>query len=143
MPFHPSNVYEIKTLNENLEDILNEVEKIGTQQLAAPNISFKLSDKIVNGKLKVDQGVIAGCAGGIFDNLCAAADIVNGHSIGNGDFALSVYPASQPVLLELMRNQSATKLVEAGVTLRTAFCGPCFGASAHPYYCKRLFIFFQ
>lgn len=132
MPFHPSNVYEIKTLNENLEDILNEVEKIGTQQLAAPNISFKLSDKIVNGKLKVDQGVIAGCAGGIFDNLCAAADIVNGHSIGNGDFALSVYPASQPVLLELMRNQSAAKLVEAGVTLRTAFCGPCFGAGDVP-----------
>ena len=132
MPFHPSNVYEIKTLNENLEDILYQVEKIGTQQLAAPNISFKLSDKIVDGKLKVDQGVIAGCAGGIFDNLCAAADIVNGHSIGNGDFALSVYPASQPVLLELMRNQSAAKLVEAGVTLRTAFCGPCFGAGDVP-----------
>lgn len=132
MPFHPSNVYEIKTLNENLGDILREVEKIGAEQLDAPNINFKLTDKIVNGKLKVDQGVIAGCAGGIFDNLCAAADIVNGKSIGNGDFALSAYPASQPVLLELMRNQSAAKLVGAGVTLRTAFCGPCFGAGDVP-----------
>ena len=132
MPFHPSNVYEIETLNENLEDILHKVEYEGTKQLASPNVFLKLTDKIVDGRLKVNQGVIAGCAGGTFDNLCAVADIVDGKSIGNGEFSFSVYPASQPVFMELMRNGDLAKIMETGATVRSAFCGPCFGAGDVP-----------
>jgi len=132
MPFHPSNVYDIETLNANLEDILHEIEVEGTRQLASPNVSLKLLDKIENGKLKVSQGVIAGCAGGTFDNLCAVADIVDGKSIGNDEFSFSVYPASQPVFLELMRNGCLSKIMATGATVRSAFCGPCFGAGDVP-----------
>ncbi len=132
MPFHPSNVYEIETVNANLEDILREIEVEGTRQLASPNVSLKLLDKIENGRLKVSQGVIAGCAGGTFDNLCAVADIVDGKSIGNDEFSFSVYPASQPVFLELMRNGCLSKIMATGATVRSAFCGPCFGAGDVP-----------
>ena len=132
MPFHPSNVYDIETLNANLEDILHEIELEGTRQLASPNVSLKLLDKIENGRLKVSQGVIAGCAGGTFDNLCAVADIVDGKSIGNDEFSFSVYPASQPVFLELMRNGCLSKIMATGATVRSAFCGPCFGAGDVP-----------
>ena len=132
MPFHPSNAYTIEELNANLSDILREVEVNGAKQLDNPNITFKLTDKITKNGLKVDQGVIAGCAGGTYDNLVDAADILEGHSIGNDEFALSAYPSSQPVYLELIKNGSAAKLMAAGVTLRTAFCGPCFGAGDVP-----------
>ncbi len=132
MPFHPSNVYDIDTLNANLEDILREIELEGTRQLASPNVSLKLVDKIENGRLKVSQGVIAGCAGGTFDNLCAVSDIVDGKSIGNDEFSFSVYPASQPVFLELMRNGCLSKIMATGATVRSAFCGPCFGAGDVP-----------
>jgi len=132
MPFHPSNTYAIDDLNANLGDILREVEKIGAQQLNAPNITFKLTDKIKNGRLLVDQGVIAGCAGGTYDNICDAADILDGQSIGADEFSLSVYPSSQPTYLSLVQNGVAAKLMTAGATLRTAFCGPCFGAGDVP-----------
>ncbi len=132
MPFHPSNTYTIRELNANLGDILREVERVGAQQLDAPNIDFKLTDKIVDGRLKVDQGIIAGCAGGTFDNLCDAADILSGRSIGSDEFAMSVYPGSQPIYLELVRNGSIAKFMEAGAAVKTAFCGPCFGAGDVP-----------
>lgn len=133
MPFHPSNVYSIDELNANLEDILAETEKKAIVSLGEKvGASFNLRNKIKNGKLYVDQGEIAGCAGGGFENICDAADILNGKSAGNGDFALSVYPSSQPVMMELVRNGSIAKLMEAGATIRTAFCGPCFGAGDVP-----------
>ncbi len=132
LPFHPSNTYTIKNLIENATDILREVEKSASEQLDNPNIKLSLTDKITAEGIKVDQGVIAGCAGGTFDNLVAAADILSGYSTGCGAFTLSAYPASQPAYIELVRNGSAAKLMEAGVTLRTAFCGPCFGAGDVP-----------
>lgn len=132
LPFHPSNVYTIKELTANASDILHDVEVKATEQLDNPNIRLSLTDKITPDGIRVDQGVIAGCAGGTFDNLCAAADILSGMSTGNGEFALSAYPASQPTYIELVRNGAAAKLMEAGVTLRTAFCGPCFGAGDVP-----------
>ncbi|RPF42202.1 aconitate hydratase [Hydrogenoanaerobacterium saccharovorans] len=132
MPFHPSNTYTIEELNANLGDILREVERVGAEQLDAPNVQFKLTDKIVNGKLKVDQGIIAGCAGGTYDNLIDAADIIGGHSIGSDEFAMSVYPGSQPIYLELVNNGSIAKFMEAGISVKTAFCGPCFGAGDVP-----------
>ena len=132
LPFHPSNVYTVKNLIENASDILHDVEVKAAAQLDNPNIRLDLVSKITKDGIKVDQGVIAGCAGGTFDNLCAAADILSGQSTGNGEFALSAYPASQPVYIELMRNGAAAKLMESGVTIRTAFCGPCFGAGDVP-----------
>ncbi len=118
LPSHPSNVYSINELNANADVILKE---------------YGLSDKLyADGKIHADQGVIAGCAGGTYDNLCAAADILKNGSIGNDAFALSAYPASQPVYLELIRNGFASELMQSGVTLRTAFCGPCFGAGDVP-----------
>ncbi len=130
LPFHPSNAYTIEEVNANAEDILREVEKAAAAQL---NIAdYKLTDKIKDGKVRVDQGVIAGCAGGTFENLCAAADILNGKSIGSDEFAVSAYPSSQPVYIELIKNGAAARLMEAGVTMRTAFCGPCFGAGDVP-----------
>ena len=132
LPFHPSNVYTIRNLIENAGDILREVEISAAKQLDNPNIKLSLTDKITPEGIRVDQGVIAGCAGGTFDNLCAAADILDGQSTGNGAFTLSAYPASQPAYIELVRNGAAAKLMEAGVTLRTAFCGPCFGAGDVP-----------
>ncbi len=130
VPFHPSNAYTIREFNENAADILHTAEIYAKDNLGASN--FCISKKIKDGRLIVDQGVIAGCAGGTFDNLCAAADILDGHGTGCGEFALSAYPASQPAYLQLIRNGAAAKLMSAGVTLRTAFCGPCFGAGDVP-----------
>ena len=121
MPFHPSNAYTIEELNGNLMDILDDCEK-----------RAHVRDKVHNGKLYVDQGIIAGCAGGGFENICAAADILKGRSIGSDEFTLSVYPASMPVYMELIKNGSAAMLMETGAVLKTAFCGPCFGAGDTP-----------
>ena len=132
MPFHPSNAYEIDELNVNLIDILAQVEEDGARALDNPSLKFTLRDKVKDGRLVVDQGVIAGCAGGTYDNICDAADILAGHSIGVDEFALSVYPSSQPVYISLVENGAAAKLMQAGATMRTAFCGPCFGAGDVP-----------
>lgn len=132
MPFHPSNVYTIDALNANLSDILDEVEKKALISLGNNNIKYTLRDKIRNGKLYIDQGIIAGCAGGGFENICDAADILNGKYIGADEFSLSVYPASQPIFMELVKNGVVAKLMETGATIRTAFCGPCFGAGDVP-----------
>ena len=131
MPFHPSNTYTIEEENANLEDILAEVEKNALVSLDGA-VEYKLRDKIRNGKLYVDQGIIAGCAGGGFENICAAADILNGKSIGPDEFTLSVYPASMPVYMELVKNGAAAKIMETGAIMKTAFCGPCFGAGDTP-----------
>ncbi len=132
MPFHPSNVYTIDELNSNLYDILDDVEKKALVSLDNSQVKFTLKDKVKNGKLYVEQGVIAGCAGGGFENICDATDILAGKYIGADEFSLSVYPASQPVYLELVKNGSVAKLMETGATVRTAFCGPCFGAGDVP-----------
>lgn len=132
MPFHPSNVYTIAELNANLKDILHLTEQKAIQQLGNKNLTLGLTEKIKDGSLMVDQGFIGGCAGGTFDNIVAAADIIGGHSIGSDEFALSVYPASQPAYLSLIQNGSIEKLMTAGATVRTAFCGPCFGAGDVP-----------
>ncbi|WP_278493318.1 hydratase [Eubacterium ramulus] len=131
MPFHPSNTYTIEEVNANLEDVLAEVEKNALVSLDGA-VEYKLRDKIRNGKLYVDQGIIAGCAGGGFENICAAADILNGKSIGPDEFTLSVYPASMPVYVELVKNGAAAKIMETGAIMKTAFCGPCFGAGDTP-----------
>ena len=131
MPFHPSNVYTIEEVNANLEDIIAQTEKNAAVSLEGA-VEYSLRDKIRNGKFYVEQGVIAGCAGGGFENITDAADILNGQSCGNGEFALNVYPASQPVYMELIRNGAAEKLMAAGAVLKTAFCGPCFGAGDTP-----------
>ncbi len=130
LPFHPSNAWTISELNRNATDILHQVEKEGQKQLDNPNLEFKLSNKLVNGRLKVDQGVVAGCAGGTFENIVAMAQILGQKSVGA--FPLSVYPSSQPVFLELMNNHSIEKLAVAGASIRSAFCGPCFGAGDVP-----------
>lgn len=132
MPFHPSNVYTIDELNANLSDILSEVEKKALISLGNNQIKYTLQDKIRNGRLYIDQGVIAGCAGGGYENICDAADILNGKYIGADEFSLSVYPASQPIFMELVKNGTIAKLMETGATIRTAFCGPCFGAGDVP-----------
>ena len=131
MPFHPSNAYTIEELNGNLMDILDDCEKRAHVSLG-DKVAFSLKDKVHNGKLYVDQGIIAGCAGGGFENICAAADILKGRSIGSDEFTLSVYPASMPVYMELIKNGSAAMLIETGAVLKTAFCGPCFGAGDTP-----------
>ncbi|MBO4807703.1 MAG: hydratase [Lachnospiraceae bacterium] len=131
MPFHPSNTYTIEELNANLDDILADVEAKAKVSLGE-NVNFTLRDKIKNGKLYVDQGIIAGCAGGGFENICAAADIMDGKFIGSDGFTFSVYPASMPIYMELIKNGSAAKLMESGAVLKTAFCGPCFGAGDTP-----------
>lgn len=132
MPFHPSNVYTIDELNTNLSDILFEVEKKALVSLDNNKVKYTLRDKIRNGRLYIEQGVIAGCAGGGFENICDAADILNGKYIGADEFSLSVYPASQPIFMELVKNGSVAKLMQTGATIRTAFCGPCFGAGDVP-----------
>jgi len=132
LPFHPSNTYTIREFLANAPKILAEVEKTAVEQLGVPEGRLDLVSKFYDGKMHVDQGVIAGCAGGTFDNLTAAADILKNKSTGNGALSLSVYPASQHVLLELMKQGVAETLVSAGATLRTAFCGPCFGAGDVP-----------
>ena len=131
MPFHPSNAYTIEDVNANLADILHEVEERAKVSFG-DKIDYSLQDKIRNGKLYVDQGVIAGCAGGGFENICAAADILKGHYIGADEFTLNVYPASTPIYMELMKNGCAATLLETGAILKTAFCGPCFGAGDTP-----------
>ncbi|MBR6557668.1 MAG: hydratase [Clostridia bacterium] len=131
LPFHPSNAVSINELNANPEKYLREVEERAKEQLKLKS-EFRITDKITKDGIRVDQGVIAGCAGGTFENLCAAADILSGSSTGNGSFALSAYPASQPVFIELTKNGAVPALMQAGVTLRTAFCGPCFGAGDVP-----------
>lgn len=132
MPFHPSNTYTIEELKANLEDILADVEKKALVSLDNNKVNYTLRDKIRNGKLYIEQGVIAGCAGGGFENICDAADILDGKYIGADEFSLSVYPASQPIFMELVKNGRIAKLMETGATVRTAFCGPCFGAGDVP-----------
>ena len=132
MPFHPSNVYTIEELNANLLDILDDVEKKALVSLDNNKVKFTLKDKVHNGRLYVEQGVIAGCAGGGFENICDAADILRGKSIGSDEFSLSVYPASQPIFMELVKNGRIADLMATGATVRTAFCGPCFGAGDVP-----------
>lgn len=131
MPFHPSNVYTIDDLNANLSDILHDVEKKALVSLDGA-VDYSLQDKVVDGKLYVEQGIIAGCAGGGFENICAAADIIKGRSIGSDAFTFSVYPASTPVYMELVKNGAAADLMAAGTIVKTAFCGPCFGAGDTP-----------
>lgn len=136
MPFHPSNVYTIEELNANLMDILDDVEKRAAVSLDN-KVPFTLKDKVINGKLYVEQGIIAGCAGGGFENICAAADILKGKSIGSDEFTLSVYPASTPIYAELARNGRLADLMTTGTVVKTAFCGPCFGAGGHT--CQQCF----
>jgi len=131
MPFHPSNTYTIEELNANLMDILVDCEKKALVSLDG-QVEFKLTNKVRDGKLYVDQGIIAGCAGGGFENICAAADILRGRSIGSDEFTLSVYPASTPIYMELARNGRLADLMATGAIVKTAFCGPCFGAGDTP-----------
>ena len=131
MPFHPSNTYTIEELNANLTDILHDVEKKAIVSLDG-KVDYKLTDKIRDGKLYVEQGIIAGCAGGGFENICEAADILKGRSIGADEFTLSVYPASTPIYVELARNGRLAELMATGAIVKTAFCGPCFGAGDTP-----------
>ena len=131
MPFHPSNVYTIDELNANLSDILHDVEQKALVSLDGA-VEYSLQDKIRDGKLYVDQGIIAGCAGGGFENICDAADILKGASIGPDEFTLSVYPASTPIYMELVKNGAVASLMETGAIVKTAFCGPCFGAGDTP-----------
>ena len=131
MPFHPSNTYEIEEVNANLEDIIADVEKRAKVSFG-DKVEYSLKSKIKNGKFMVDQGVIAGCAGGGFENICAAADILEGRFTGNDRFTLSVYPASTPIFMEVVKNGVAAKILETGAILKTAFCGPCFGAGDTP-----------
>ena len=131
MPFHPSNTYTIDEVNENLSDILAEVEKKALVSLDG-QVEYKLTDKIRDGKFYVEQGIVAGCAGGGFENICAVASILEGKTIGADEFTLSVYPASMPVYMELIKNGCAAKILETGAVLKTAFCGPCFGAGDTP-----------
>ena len=131
MPFHPSNTYTIDELKENLDDILADVEKRAQVSLDG-KIPFTLRDKVVDGKLYVEQGIIAGCAGGGFENICAAADILKGKNIGHDAFTLSVYPASTPIYMELAKNGVLAELIGTGAVVKTAFCGPCFGAGDTP-----------
>ncbi len=131
MPFHPSNTYTIDELNANLLDILDDCEKRAQVSFDGA-VNLDLKSKVRNGKLYVDQGIIAGCAGGGFENICDAADILKGASIGPDEFTLSVYPASMPIYMELVRNGAAAALMQTGAVLKTAFCGPCFGAGDTP-----------
>ncbi|GAA6266502.1 hydratase [Ruminococcus sp. AM29-26] len=131
MPFHPSNTYTIDELKANLDDILADVEKKAQISLDG-KVPYTLRDKVVDGKLYVEQGIIAGCAGGGFENICAAADILKGKSIGADAFTLSVYPASTPIYMELAKNGVLAELLATGAVVKTAFCGPCFGAGDTP-----------
>ena len=131
MPFHPSNTYTIEELNANLTDILADVEKKALVSLDGA-VEYSLKDKVRDGKFYVDQGIIAGCAGGGFENICAAADILKGSYIGSDGFTLSVYPASMPIYMELIKNGCAASILETGAVMKTAFCGPCFGAGDTP-----------
>ena len=131
MPFHPSCAYTIDEVNKNLMDVLEAAEQRAKVSFG-DKVNFSLKNKVIDGKLYVDQGVIAGCAGGGFENICAAADILKGKDTGNGKFLLNVYPASMPVYMELMKNGAFAALIDAGAIVKTAFCGPCFGAGDTP-----------
>lgn len=131
LPFHPSNTYEIDELKENLEDILALTEKEAAK-VAGGKASFTLRDKIVNGELMVQQAVIAGCAGGTYSNVMEAAHALKGRDCGCDEFSLAVYPSSQPVFADLLKKGAVSDLVDAGAIIRTAFCGPCFGAGDTP-----------
>ena len=132
LPMHPSNAFTIEELNANLEDILHACEQDVQKLIGRKDVSLDLCSKIENGKLRVDQGVIAGCAGGLYDSIYEAASILKGHTGGCGDYALSVYPGSQPIMMELVRTGVIHDLMASGATVRTAFCGPCFGAGDVP-----------
>ena len=131
MPFHPSNTYTIEEVNANLDDILADVEKRALVSLDGA-VDYSLRDKVHDGKLYVDQGIIAGCAGGGYENICAAANILKGASIGSDEFTLSVYPASTPIYMELVKNGAVADLMQTGAIVKTAFCGLCFGAGDTP-----------
>lgn len=132
LPFHPSNTYTIDELNENLEDILRGVEEEARRITNNPNIDYDLLSKIKDNKLHVEQAIIAGCAGGTYSNIMAAADILKGSSTGSGEFSLSVYPSSQPIFMELIKNGAMNEIMASGAAVKTAFCGPCFGAGDTP-----------
>ena len=132
LPMHPSNAFTIEELNANLEDILHACEQDVQKLIGRKDVQLNLCSKIENGKLRVDQGVIAGCAGGLYDSIYEAASILKGHTGGCGDYALSVYPGSQPIMMELVRTGVIGELMASGATIRTAFCGPCFGAGDVP-----------
>lgn len=131
LPFHPSNAFTIKEVQKNAKELFRAVEEDAKKQIGS-KVAFNLTEKIRDGKVLVDQGIIAGCAGGLFDNLCEAADILDGQSMGDGYFALSVYPASMPINIAVTQNGVASKLLECGAIMKTAFCGPCFGAGDVP-----------
>lgn len=132
LPFHPSNTYTIDELNENLEDILRGVEEEAKRITNNPNIDYDLLSKIKNNKLHVEQAIIAGCAGGTYSNIMAATDILKGSSTGSDEFSLSVYPSSQPIFMELIKNGAMNEIMASGAAVKTAFCGPCFGAGDTP-----------
>lgn len=132
MPFHPSNIYTIEELKANPLDIMHQVSTEGLKNFDNPNIKFDLTSKLKNGEIYVDQGIVAGCSGGTFDNIVDVANIVDGKSIGSGTFKMSVYPESQPTYMKLIKNGSIEKLMAAGIVVRSAFCGPCFGAGDTP-----------
>lgn len=132
LPFHPSNTYTIDELNDNLEDILRSVEEEARRITNNPNIDYDLLSKIKDNKLHVEQAIIAGCAGGTYSNIMAAADILKGSSTGSGEFSLSVYPSSQPIFMELIKNGAMNEIMASGAAVKTAFCGPCFGAGDTP-----------
>ena len=132
LPFHPSNVYTIDELNANPVAILTEVEENAKQIFGNNAVDYRLTDKIIDGKIMVEQGIVAGCSGGTYENVAIIADMLQGHSVGHDDFMMSVYPGSQPAFFELNKNGAINKLMEAGVAVKTAFCGPCFGAGDTP-----------
>lgn len=132
LPFHPSNVFKISEVNANANEILSQVEENAKKIFGNNDISFNLTNKIVDNKVKVDQGIVAGCSGGTYENIYLMGEMIKGKSTGCDDFVLSVYPASQPIFLELNKNGAINKLMEAGANIKTAFCGPCFGAGDVP-----------
>ncbi|MBQ4288353.1 MAG: hydratase [Clostridia bacterium] len=132
LPFHPSNVYEIEDFNENMDSILKKTDDQILEQFGSRNITYSLRSKIHKHGFHVDQGIVGGCSGGNFDSLTGLADILDGENIGNGSFSLSVYPGSQPILMELLRNGCAEKIISSGAVIRECFCGPCFGAGDTP-----------
>ncbi len=132
LPFHPSNAFEIDELNANLGDILREVEKEAARLTEGKDIEFSLTDKITSKGLQVQQGIIAGCAGGTYTNVMAAAHILKGAQCGQGEFTLDVYPSSQPVFMDLLAKGAISDLMATGAIVKTAFCGPCFGAGDTP-----------
>ncbi len=132
LPFHPSNAYTIKELNANLEEILEKTEREAQKQISNPNLKLDLRSKIVDGKLKVDQAEIAGCSGGMYENIQATMKILNGHKLTNDYYTLSIYPASTPIYSAMLEDGSAAALTKSGALIKTAFCGPCFGAGDVP-----------